>query len=99
MQFLILAHDAKDSDAPERRMNNRDAHLAVIARYKAQGHMKMGAAILDEAGKMIGSCIIADFPSRTELDAWLAEEPYIAGKVWENIQISNCRIAPSFVQP
>lgn len=96
MQFLILAYDAQDSGALKRRMDAREAHLALIARYKAQGHMKMGAAILDEAGNMAGSCIIADFPSRAELDAWLAEEPYVTAKVWENIQISGCKVAPSF---
>lgn len=96
MQFLILAYDAKDSEAPKRRLEARQAHLDLIARYKASGNMKMGAAILDEAGNMAGSCIIADFPSRAELDAWLAEEPYIAQKVWGEVTVQGCKIAPSF---
>ena len=96
MQFLLLAYDAADENAMSRRMAARDAHMATIARYKAGGHMKMGAAILDDAGKMIGSCIICEFADRAALDAWLAEEPYILGKVWERTQVQPCKIAPAF---
>lgn len=98
MQFLILAHDSTDPDALKRRMEAREAHLATIARYKEAGHMHIGAALLDDAGKMIGSTIIAEFATRGELDAWLAEDPYVTHKVWGDIQVMACKIAPSFVQ-
>ena len=97
MPFLVLAYDAKDEGAMQRRMEAREAHLALIAEYKAAGHMKMGAALIDSEGKMAGSCIIADFPSRTELDDWLVIEPYVTQQVWGEILIQECRIAPSFV--
>jgi len=98
MQFLLLAYDATDSDALTRRMANREAHLATIDRYRTAGNMHIGAAICDDAGKMIGSCIICEFPSRVELDIWLAEEPYLTGKVWERTEITECRIGPSFLK-
>lgn len=98
MQFLLTAYDATDADALARRMANREAHLAVIDKYRNAGHMHMGAAICDEAGKMVGSCIICEFPSRVELDAWLAKEPYVVGKVWDNITITECKIGPSFLK-
>ena len=98
MQFLILAHDATDADALKRRMEHREAHLACIARYKAAGHMHIGAALLDGAGTMTGSAIIAEFPSREGLEAWLAEDPYVTGKVWGKIEVQPCKIAPSFVK-
>ena len=98
MQFLILAYDATDADALNRRMAVRAAHMEMIERYKAGGHMHIGAAILDDADKMIGSTIIAEFPSRAELDAWLAEDPYVTGKVWERIEVKPCRIAPTFMK-
>jgi uncharacterized protein YciI len=96
MQFLVLAYDAKDKDAPARRMAARDAHLEGMARYKANGNMKMGAALLDDAGNMIGSTIIADFSSRAEFEAWLAQDPYTTGKVWVDVTVTPCKIAPSF---
>lgn len=99
MQFLVLAYDATDAGAPERRMKMRDAHLATIARYKEKAHMHMGAAICDQNGRMIGSCIIAEFESREALEGWLVEEPYVTGNVWGNIQVMPCKIAPSFSKP
>jgi uncharacterized protein len=98
MQFLLLAYDATDADAINRRMKVREAHLACIARYQAQGHMHMGAAILDDSGKMIGSCLTVEFPDRAGLDKWLAEEPYLTGKVWDRVDIKPCKIGPSFLK-
>lgn len=98
MQFLVLAYDGTDPAVFERRMAVRQAHIDTIASYKAKGHMKMGAALLDDAGKMIGSVIIVDFPSRKEVDEWLAIDPYVTNKVWQEIKITPCQIAPSFVE-
>lgn len=97
-QFLLTAYDATDPEAMNRRMAAREAHLANIADYKARGHMHMGAALLDEEGKMIGSAIIAEFPTRAEFDAWLMQDPYVTGKVWHEMQVVACKIAPSFVK-
>lgn len=98
MQFLILALDATDPDALNRRMAAREAHLAHIAKAKAAGHAKMGAALFDDTNeKMNGSCIIADFDTREQFDAWLASDPYVTQKVWDKIEVRICKIAPSFV--
>ena len=97
MQFLLIAHDATDDGALKRRMSAREAHLALVDINQAKGHAKYGAAILDSDGKMIGSMMVVEYPSRKELDAWLAEEPYVVQKVWHKITIQDCKIAPSFV--
>lgn len=47
---------------------------------------------------MTGSTIIAEFPSRRELDQWLAQDPYVTQEVWNDIQVIPCRIAPPFVK-
>lgn len=96
MQFLVIAYDARDEGAAARRLAAREAHLAHVADFKERGHVKMGAAILDDAGAMVGSCVIADFPSRAALDAWLAEDPYITQDVWHDVYVQDCRIAPAF---
>lgn len=98
MQFLILAYDAKDEQALSRRMAAREAHMALIRTSKAAGHARYGAAMLDDTGKMIGSMLVVDYPSRADVDAWLAVEPYITGKVWENISVIPCKTAPAFEQ-
>jgi uncharacterized protein YciI len=98
MQFLILAYDAKDSGAPQRRMAAREAHLASIAQYKASGNVHIGAALLDDSGNMTGSTLVVDFPSRAEADAWLADDPYSVQKVWQDVTVIACKIAPSFAK-
>lgn len=55
------------------------------------------AALLDEEGKMIGSVLVVDFPSKNELDQWLKIEPYIIGNVWQKYEVKPCRVGPSFV--
>jgi len=96
MQFLILAYDAKDHDATSRRLAAREAHLANIAEYKAKGHMHIGAALLDDNGKMVGSTLIVEFENRAACEAWLNADPYVTGNVWHDINIQECKIAPSF---
>ncbi len=68
----------------------------MIAKLRTQGNMIFGAAITDDNDKMIGSVIVANFPSRAEFDAWLKVEPYVTHKVWENITVLNAKLAPTF---
>lgn len=95
-QFVIIAYDAKDEGALSRRMACREAHTRAMAEARASGNMICGAALLDDAEKMIGSNIIVNFPSRAELDAWLAAEPYVAGKVWENVTVIPAKLGDAF---
>ena len=96
MQFQVIAFDYTDAEALTRRMANREAHLKLGDEMKSQGQLLFAAAQLDPSGKMIGSTMIVEFPSRMELDAWLKHEPYVVGKVWEKIDITPCKVGPSF---
>jgi uncharacterized protein len=96
MQFLLVAYDADDDDALNRRMAARAAHMALVEKNKAAGHVRFGAAITED-GKMVGSMMVVEYPDRDALDAWLNEEPYITQNVWDEVSISECRIAPPFV--
>ncbi len=95
-QFVIIAYDAKDEGAMARRMAAREAHTKAMAQARENGNMVCGAALLDDAGKMIGSNIIVNYPSRKELDEWLAAEPYVVGKVWDNITVIPAKLGDSF---
>ena len=96
MQFLVIAYDGKDEKAMDRRTAARAAHLAGIEKMKAEGKALYGVAILDTQEKMIGSVMVADFPSRADLDSWLKIEPYVTGNVWQKIEILPCRVPPLF---
>jgi uncharacterized protein len=98
MQFLLTAYDGTDEKALERRMAAREAHLAVADGQKARGEMLFGGAILDDAGKMIGSAVVYNFPDRVAMDAAIAADPYVTGKVWQNITIHPYRLAPMFTK-
>lgn len=94
MQFVVTALDYTDADALSRRMANREQHLAGVKRLIADGRFLSGGAILDDAGKMIGSTLHVDFPTRAELDAQLRQDPYVAGKVWETIEVRQVKLVP-----
>jgi uncharacterized protein len=96
MQFLLIARDGRDAEALDRRLRVRDQHLAPGDELVRQGHMLYGSAILDDDGQMVGSMLVLDFPSRAELDEWLAKEPYVLGDVWADIKIMPTRVGPSF---
>ncbi|TFH11545.1 MAG: hypothetical protein E4H08_01115 [Candidatus Atribacteria bacterium] len=95
MQFLVLGYDGSDEKAFERRMAVREQHLAGSQRMYAAGRWQDSGALLDDAGTMIGSFIVCDYPSREELEIqWLNQEPYVTGKVWERIQIHPIQLSP-----
>jgi uncharacterized protein YciI len=96
MQFIVIAFDGTDAEAPARRLAARPAHLKMVEEATARGEQILGVAILDNDYKMIGSLMVMDFPSRALLDAWLEREPYIIGKVWEKVDVYNGAIPPSF---
>jgi uncharacterized protein YciI len=95
MQFMVLAYDGTDKDALARRMAAREAHLKLGKEMHDAGKWLYAAGILDDDGKMKGSMIVCDFPSRSEMQKqWLNREPYIAGKVWQKVDIRRVQAAP-----
>lgn len=96
MQFLVIAYDGTDEKALDRRLAVREAHIALGDQMRDEGKMLYGAAILNDAEKMIGSVLVCDFASRAELDQWLKVEPYVTGQVWQTIEIKPCKVGPSF---
>lgn len=97
MQYIVTGYDGTDEKAIDRRLDAREEHLkGVEKRFRAGEHL-YAAALLDETGKMIGSLMVVEYPSREELDKWLENEPYIIGKVWEKVEIKPCSVAPLFM--
>lgn len=99
MQWLIIARDGTDADAPSRRQAARAAHLENATRLQTKGHLLVGGALTDEAGNMIGSAAVAQFASRAELDQWLRTDPYVTGDVWCDIEVIPYRVAPHYDFP
>ena len=98
MQFLVTAFDGTDSEALNRRLACRAAHIELGNKYRDRGNHLYAAAILNDSEQMIGSSMVVEFSNRAELDSWLTEEPYVTGKVWEKIDIKLCKVGPSFLK-
>ena len=98
MQFIIIGRDGTDSHAAERRKDMREAHLAQVEKAVQSGEQLMGAAMLNNNGDMTGSVMIVDFPDRIALDQWLENEPYVTGRVWQDIEVIPCKIPPVFLK-
>lgn len=92
MQFLVIGRDGTDDKAMERRLAVRQAHIDLGEELRQTGSMWYGAALLDDNDNMIGSMLLMDFPSKKELQAWLDNEPYVTGKVWQSIEIQKCNV-------
>ncbi|MBQ7073446.1 MAG: hypothetical protein IJM89_08820 [Bacteroidales bacterium] len=88
MQFIVKAYDGKGM--LEKRMAVRPRHLEGMARLGA--HVVCAGGLLDDEGKMKGSVLIMDFPSREELDNYLANEPYVKEHVWEKIEVERLNV-------
>lgn len=93
MQYLIIAYDYEN--AIEKRMEARPEHLKKTQKLMNEGKI-VSACALTEDDKMIGSSVVTNFDSEEEFDAWLENEPYVKGGVWnmEEIQIVPVKIMP-----
>ncbi len=80
-------------------MDARPAHLEAIAPLVESGNVLVGGAILSEAGGMVGSMVLVDFPSREGVDGWLANDPYVTRGVWREIEVTPFRTAAGAWQP
>ncbi len=92
-QWIVHAWDAEDGGALDRRLSVRDNHLAGARALKANGNFVLGGAMLDEAGRMIGSTMIVQFETTGERDHWIANEPYIQEGIWHRWEIFPFRVA------
>lgn len=91
MHFVIYAKDATDPQAPERRLKNREEHLKIGKEQAEAGNRILGGPLLDENDQMCGSVIVVDFPSRSDVEAWLEKEPYVIDHVWDKIEVTKCQ--------
>lgn len=89
MQFVIRAIDGEGKLA--KRMEVRPRHFEGMERLK--DHLVCAGGLLDEAGHLKGSVLVMEFPSRKELDEYLAHEVYVVEHVWEQITVDTMNVA------
>lgn len=90
MQFVVTAHDGQGM--LEKRMSVRPWHLDNIAKVKEKGSVVCAGGILDNEGRPIGSVLVMDFENEDLLNEYLASEPYIIEKVWEDVKVERMNV-------
>lgn len=94
MQFSVVCRDGQN--ALSKRLAAREEHIKLGDKMVSEKKMLFGAAILNDEKQMVGSILICEFDSREELDEWLKIEPYVTQGVWEDVDVHECKIGPSF---
>ena len=94
MQFVITAYDYLDENAISRRLEQRELHVQGIEKLVKSGAFLSGGAMLDDNGKMIGSSIHVEFDNKDDVEKWIAQDPYVKGKVWEKIDVRAINLVP-----
>ena len=90
MDFVITALDYENQ--LEKRVENRGAHVKGLTAAAKNGNLISAGAITNDKGEMIGSSVHVRFDSKSALDEWLTNEPYVTGKVWESIDIKTVNL-------
>lgn len=93
MHYLVIGRDG--ADALERRQEQRTAHLEGVKKMKEEGKILYAVAMIEQ-GKMVGSVMVMNFATTSELEEWKSTEPYVVGNVWDSIEITECAIPPLF---
>ncbi len=96
MHFLVIGEDGPG--ATGRRDAARPAHMAKMTELREAGHVVIGAALTGDDNAIVGSVLVVDFPSRAEVDAWLAVEPLQLEGVWERITVRPCRVGDAYLE-
>lgn len=87
MAFLIYCVDKPDSLGLRRR--TRAAHLEYMIRHKAL--VRFGGPVVSDAGEAVGSLIVLDLDERSQVDMFLAAEPYNAAGLFESVLVRSFR--------
>ncbi|MGK7863179.1 YciI family protein [Falsiroseomonas sp. E2-1-a4] len=82
---VLIGWDGTDEAAMDRRMAARPAHFARVQPMAEDGTLLFGGALLDEAGRMIGSLVATRHTSHAAAQAWLDKDPYATGDVWREV--------------
>lgn len=93
MQFLVIAKDGTDPDAPTRRQRVRDAHLVGAHELAERGALRLGGALLAADGVMIGSALLLDAEDEAEVRRLLEADVYHREGVWRSFEIYPFRQA------
>ena len=95
---MVLAWDGADDEAVARRDTWRPVHTESITALFEQGRVVLGAGILDDNGVVRGSLVVTDYPSREDVEGYIASEPFQTGGVWDRVEVYPLRLPDMYLQ-
>jgi uncharacterized protein YciI len=90
MAFFIETFDKPGT--AELRLQERDRHLAFLARYRAL-LLACGAKLNDDGSNAGGGVYVVDVDTRAEAERFIAEDPYALAGLFERVHITRWRKA------
>lgn len=89
---VLVAED--QPGAATRRAEARPGHFERVQAFAEDGTLACGGALLDAKGEMVGSIAITRHATVAEARAFWAEDPYVTGGVWGQMDVYPTRFAP-----
>jgi len=88
MLFAVTRHDKPNS--LDLRLSERPRHLGYLETVLDK--IMYGGALLDDAGKQIGSILIIDVPDAAAADAFAIADPYVDAGLFATTSIRQFRL-------
>lgn len=88
MAFMIYCLDKPDH--VETRLANRPAHVEHLTKHEGR-LISAGPLLTDDGQTMIGSLLVVDFAERSEVDAFLAADPYTKAGLFQLVTVKPYR--------
>jgi uncharacterized protein YciI len=87
MLFAVIRHDKPNS--LDLRLSERPKHLVYLETVLDK--IMYGGALLDDAGKQVGSILIIDVEDKAAADAFAVADPYVDAGLFASTSIRQFR--------
>ena len=89
MLYLIHGEDRPASE--HLRAPHRADHIARREALFAAGRIVVSGPLTDDdtTNAYTGSCLVAEFPSHQEAEAWALADPYVGAGVYERVVVKR----------
>jgi uncharacterized protein YciI len=85
--FVFIGHDGPNGSA--RRQANRERHVAHLEALDRAGRLVYGGPIRDDSDRSIGAVLVLDAPDLAAARAIVEQDPYVAGGVFERVELNR----------
>lgn len=73
----------------EDRKRLRESHRARLRDHDHPVVVRIGGPLLDDDGEMIGSMLVIEAETRTQVEAYIAGDPYVRNQLFRRIAINT----------